>query len=85
MSTIDPGMTGRKGDESRQPHRRKPARAPPKPLTVSPAVAAEMTGLSLRTVWNYIADGSLRSVRLGRRRLIVFSSLEALLFGKDAA
>ena len=78
MSTIRPEVTGRRRGKL-------PATAPPKPLTVSPKAAAALTGLSLRTVWTHILNGTLRSVVIGRRRLIVYASLEQLLFGKDAA
>ena len=49
------------------------------PVTVTVKGAVKMTGLGESTVWAYIADGSLKSTNVGRRRLVFVSSIESLL------
>jgi hypothetical protein len=50
-----------------------------KPLTVTVAMAKKLSGLGNTTIWSLIKDQTLETVHVGRRRLIVFRSLEALL------
>lgn len=40
---------------------------------------ADMVGVSPKTVQNWLAEGVIKSVKLGRRRLISLSSIEAAL------
>ena len=55
------------------------APAPPaQRLSYSPTEAAWATGLSLPTINRKIARGELRSVKVGRRRLIPAQELERL-------
>jgi hypothetical protein len=54
------------------------------PLTVTIAVARQISGLGNTTVWKLISDGTLQSVTVGRRRLVVYQSLRRLL-STDAA
>ena len=51
----------------------------PKPLTVTVATAKQLSGLGTTTIWSLIKDERLETVRVGRRTLIKFASLEALL------
>jgi excisionase family DNA binding protein len=53
------------------------------PLTVTVAEARRLTGLGLTSLWELIAKKKLESVRVGRRRLIVFESLRRLLTPND--
>ena len=55
-----------------EPHRAKP-------LTVTVAMARSLSGLGNTTIWALIKSGKLESVRVRRRRLIVYRSLEQLL------
>jgi excisionase family DNA binding protein len=48
-------------------------------LSVTIKQAVEATGLSVRKLYNLIAEGKLKSVPVGRRRLILWESLEELL------
>jgi len=48
-------------------------------LTITVATACKITGLGNTTVWGLIRDGRLETVRIGRRTLIIFRSLEALV------
>ncbi|WP_354066881.1 helix-turn-helix domain-containing protein [Bradyrhizobium sp. OAE829] len=50
-----------------------------KPLTVTVATACTLTGLGNTTVWGLVRDRRLETVRIGRRTLITFRSLEALV------
>jgi excisionase family DNA binding protein len=50
-----------------------------KPITVSVKTATELTGLSRSTIWKLLTAGTVESVSIGRKRLIKFESLEALL------
>jgi hypothetical protein len=50
-----------------------------KPLTVTVATARKLSGLGNTTLWGLIKDRTLETVHVGRRRLIIFRSLEALL------
>jgi excisionase family DNA binding protein len=50
-----------------------------KPLAVTVPTARKITGLGNTTIWQLIKDGKLKTVSVGRRRLIVYASLEQLL------
>jgi hypothetical protein len=50
-----------------------------KPLTVTVAMARDISGLGNTTLWALIKSGRLESTCVGRRRLIVYCSLEKLL------
>jgi excisionase family DNA binding protein len=49
-----------------------------KPLAVTVSTARKLTGLGNTTIWALIKAGKLKSVCIGRRRLIIYDSLEAL-------
>ncbi len=49
-----------------------------KPLFVSLRRARAITSLGNTTLWAMIKDGRLATRKVGRRRLIIYSSLEAL-------
>ncbi len=53
-----------------------------KKLTLTMRASSDASGLSVRTLYNLIAQKKLQSVTVGRRRLIVAKSLEELLLGK---
>ena len=50
---------------------------------VSVADACRMTGLSERSVRRFIAEGRLRSTKVGTRRLLVYRDVLALSEGKQ--
>jgi excisionase family DNA binding protein len=55
-----------------------------KPITVTVAMAKKFSGLGNTTIWALIKAGKLEAVRIGRRTLITYSSLESLLSpGRD--
>jgi excisionase family DNA binding protein len=49
------------------------------PLAYGPAEAAQLTGLSRARMYQLMKDGTVPSVKLGRRRLIRRQRLEELL------
>jgi excisionase family DNA binding protein len=52
-----------------------------KPITVSFQTAIKITGLGLTTLWALAKANRIELVRVGRRTLIKFASLEKLLSG----
>ena len=50
-----------------------------RPITVTIATARKISGLGATTLWARIGDGTLQTVRIGRRRLINYESLVRLL------
>ena len=50
-----------------------------KPLTVTVATARKLSGLGNTTIWALIKNRTLDTVHVGRRTLITYRSLEALL------
>ena len=51
----------------------------PKPLAVTIEAACKIVGVGRTTMWALIKDGRVKSATIGRRRLVIFASLEALL------
>ena len=52
------------------------------PITTTIPKAREITGLGNTTIYKLIGEGRLKTVKVGRRTLIVFSSLKALTAGR---
>jgi excisionase family DNA binding protein len=50
-----------------------------KPLAVSVRVACNLLGVGNTTMWGLIKSDRVKTIRIGRRRLIIYASLEALL------
>ena len=55
----------------------------PAPLAVPPAEARRLLGLGNTTLYGLIRGGRLRTVKLGRRRLVLYASIEELLAPQD--
>jgi excisionase family DNA binding protein len=53
------------------------------PLTVSVKKARQLLDLGNTKIWELIRDGQLKTITVGRKRLVIYSSLEALI--SDAA
>lgn len=49
-----------------------------KPLSVTVKTACGLLGVGNTTIWAMIKDGRLRTFHVGRRRLVVYASLEAI-------
>ncbi len=54
------------------------------PLAVTVQRARELTGLGNTTLYALIRDKKLETVTVGRRRLVLFKSLESLLQSEAA-
>jgi excisionase family DNA binding protein len=50
-----------------------------RPLAVPVKIACKLMGVGNTTMWSLIKTGRVKTVKIGRRRLIIFSSLESLL------
>jgi len=57
----------------------KPRRSDRKPLAVSVEDASRLTSLGRSTVAELISQGKLKTVAIGRRRVVLYASIEALL------
>ena len=51
---------------------------PSQPLAVSVKTACQLLGIGNTTAWFLIKTGRLRTIKIGRRRLVIYASLEAL-------
>lgn len=49
-----------------------------RPITVTVNNALELTGLGRTKLYELISQGTIKTVTIGRRRLVVYASLEAL-------
>lgn len=62
----------------KKPRSRTPAPVV-QPITVSPAVAAQMIGCVPLTISNYIKAGKLRASKIGRRVYIRVADIDAMM------
>ncbi len=60
---------------------------PPKaePLAVSPAEAARLAGLGRTTIYAALGSGALKSLKIGKRRLIALDVLRSWLLSHEVA
>jgi hypothetical protein len=56
---------------------------PVQPIAVTVSTACRLGGFGPTTCWRLIADGTLQTVRIGRRRLVLYNSLVRLLTPDD--
>jgi hypothetical protein len=56
-----------------------------KPLAVSVKIACKIVGVGNTTMWSLIKAGRVKTVSIGRRRLVIYSSLESLLTPESGA
>ena len=52
-------------------------------LAVSPAEAARLTGVGRTTIYEAIGAGALKSIKIGKRRLITIEGLKAWLLAHE--
>jgi hypothetical protein len=50
-----------------------------KPLAVPVNIACKLVGVGNTTMWALIKAGRVKTISIGRRRLVVYASLESLL------
>jgi len=55
-----------------------------KPLALTVAEALKATGLGRTKFYELVNEGRIKTISLGRRRLVIYSSLEALVSGEVA-
>jgi excisionase family DNA binding protein len=58
--------------------RNQPTRGDIKPLWVSPREAELLIAMGHTRLYELLRDGTLKSIKIGRKRLISYASLEAL-------
>jgi excisionase family DNA binding protein len=63
---------------------RQSRRHPPKPVSTTIDDCCDITGLGRTKVYQLISEGKLKAVAIGRRRLVVYSSIEKLIHGAAA-
>ena len=56
-----------------------------KPLAVSVKTACKLVGVGNTTMWALIKAGRVKTISIGRRRLVIYSSLESLLASDDCS
>ena len=56
-----------------------------KPLAVTVKTACQLVGVGNTTMWALIKAGRVKTVRIGRRRLVIYASLEGLVSDAGAA
>lgn len=56
-----------------------------RPLAVTVKTACELVGVGNTTMWGLIKEGRVKTVSIGRRRLVLYASLESLLALSDKA
>jgi len=89
MSTIDPGVTGRRRNAAaRGAARRQTAGTLPEPLTISvPEAGRKYFGLSKNGSYDAADRGEIPTIRIGKLRRVPVRAMERLLdeAGKVAA
>jgi excisionase family DNA binding protein len=68
---------------STEPNRHS-RRHPPKPVSATVDDTCRITGLGRTKIYELIAEGKLKTVAIGRRRLVLYSSIEELIHGATA-
>jgi excisionase family DNA binding protein len=56
-----------------------------KPLAVRVSTACELIGVGNTTMWALIKEGRVKTLHIGRRRLVIYASLESLLADRGDA
>jgi excisionase family DNA binding protein len=62
---------------------KSPSASRPEPLAVSPAEAARLAGLGRTSIYGALGSGALKSLKIGKRRLIVVEALRAWLLSHE--
>ena len=60
---------------------RRTRREPPKPVSTTVDDACRITGLGRIKIYELIAEEKLRTKTIGRRRLVMYASIESLIGG----
>ena len=62
---------------------KSPSPLHPEPLAVSPAEAARLAGLGRTSIYGALGSGALKSLKIGKRRLIAVEALRAWLLSHE--
>ncbi len=57
----------------------------PAPIAVSPVEAARLVGLGRTSIYEALSSGALRSLKIGKRRLILVDALRAWLAAHEVS
>jgi excisionase family DNA binding protein len=68
-------------DQTTEPTRRTRRADAPKPVSATIDDTCHITGLGRTKVYELIGEGKLKAVTIGRRRLVLYSSIEELIHG----
>jgi excisionase family DNA binding protein len=60
-----------------------PSPSKAEPLAVSPGEASRLAGLGRTTIYNALGSGALKSIKIGKRRLITIEALRAWLLAHE--
>ena len=71
-------------DQPVEPTHRTRRGEAPKPVTTTIDDTCHITGLGRTKVYELIGEGKLKAVAIGRRRLVLYSSIEELIHGAAA-
>jgi excisionase family DNA binding protein len=64
---------------------KSPSPSHPEPLAVSPAEAARLAGLGRTSIYSALGSGELKSLKIGKRRLIAVEALRTWLLSHEVA
>ena len=70
-------------EQTAEPNRHS-RRHSPKPVSATIDDTCQITGLGRTKVYELISQGKLKAVAIGRRRLVLYSSIEELIHGTAA-
>jgi excisionase family DNA binding protein len=62
---------------------KSPSHSNPEPLAVSPAEAARLAGLGRTSIYSALGSGALKSLKIGKRRLIAVEALRGWLLSHE--
>ena len=71
-------MNPQPSEQPAEPHRRTRSEAP-KPVSITVDDTCRITGLGRTKIYELIGEGKLRTKTIGRRRLVMYASIEALM------
>jgi excisionase family DNA binding protein len=64
---------------------KSPSPSHPELLAVSPSEAARMAGLGRTSIYSALKSGALKSIKIGKRRLITIEALRTWLLSHEVA
>ena len=68
-------------DQPAEPNRRMRRGEAPKPVSATIDDTCRIAGLGRTKIYELIAEGKLKAVAIGRRRLVIYASIEELIQG----